>query len=231
MRVEDTQRTYPVRTVIVMGVSGCGKTAIGSRLASMLGHACFIDADALHPSENIDKMARGIALSDSDRWPWLRRVRKQIDTEANRLLESRGAMLQPTQQSANDLDTGETDCPQLYVVCGCSALKRSYRELLSRNNPDVPAENQPYDIVFAYISVEREELARRLNQRKGHFFDPSLMDSQLSTLEPPDCTREAAIVVDGNQPVEVVAREACEGVKHYIRSRSPINLLKSSAEK
>ncbi|KAJ2084098.1 hypothetical protein H4R24_000307 [Coemansia sp. RSA 988] len=223
MRVEDTQRTYPVRAVIVMGVSGCGKTDIGSRLASMLDHACFIDADALHPPQNIDKMARGVALSDSDRWPWLKRVREQINTEANRLLETRDAMVQPAQCSADDRHTGKIACPQLYVVCGCSALKRSYREFLSQNSPNVPAENQPYDIVFAYISVEREELAKRLNQRKGHFFDPSLMDSQLSTLEPPDCTREAAIEVDGNQTIEIVAREAYAGVKKYMRSRGPIN--------
>ncbi|PIA15824.1 carbohydrate kinase, partial [Coemansia reversa NRRL 1564] len=184
----------PVRAVIVMGVSGCGKTAIGSRIASMLGSAPFIDADTLHPLQNINKMAQGIALSDSDRWPWLRRVREQIDVEANMLLASRDAMLQHTYSTTNDSHTDDTVCPQLYVVCGCSALKRSYRELLFRNHPDEPVENQTYDIVFVYVSVVREELARRLEQRKDHFFDPSLLDSQLNTLEPPDCVREAAII-------------------------------------
>ncbi|KAJ2609328.1 hypothetical protein H4S08_004101 [Coemansia sp. RSA 1365] len=225
MRVEDTQRTYPVRAVIVMGVSGCGKTAIGSRMASMLGPAPFIDADTLHPPQNINKMAQGIALSDSDRWPWLRRVREQIDVEANMLLASQGAIPQQTHATTNDSRTDDIVCPQLYVVCGCSALKRSYRELLSQNHPDKPAENQTYDIVFVYVSVERQELARRLEQRKNHFFDPSLLDSQLNTLEPPDCVREAAIIIDGNQPVEVAAVDACVSVKNYRRSRSPIDLL------
>lgn len=59
--------------VVVMGVSGCGKTTVGSELALTLG-ATFIDADDLHPSANKAKMAAGTPLNDDDRWPWLDRV-------------------------------------------------------------------------------------------------------------------------------------------------------------
>ncbi|KAJ1766300.1 hypothetical protein LPJ77_002288 [Coemansia sp. RSA 2523] len=192
MRVENSTSTYPVRVVIVMGVSGSGKTTIGSLLAQALNNAPFIDADSLHPPHNVQKMAHGIALTDGDRWPWLMRVRSQLDIEATNLLKTQDSHTQP-----------------LYVVCGCSALKRSYRELLARNNAE-HSTGQTHDTMFVYIKVDREELARRLAQRKDHFFDPALLDTQLSTLEQPDTAREAAVVVDGMQPVEQVVREACE---------------------
>lgn len=89
--------------VIVMGVSGVGKTTVGQRLAAALGYR-FRDADELHPPENIAKMAAGISLTDGDRWPWLERLRELI----------RG-----TQEAGEDL------------VLACSALRRVYRERLS----------------------------------------------------------------------------------------------------
>ncbi|KAJ2161842.1 hypothetical protein GGF46_001150 [Coemansia sp. RSA 552] len=193
MFVENTQTSFPVRAVVVMGVSGCGKTAVGSRLARRMGGAPFIDADDLHSPQNVDKMARGLALLDSDRWPWLERVRERISAEAAKLLEGQHA-------------SQKTPQPR-YVVCACSSLKRSYREFLSRSSdPRLPAEQWSHDTVFVYVSVDRQELARRLGQRKNHFFDPSLLDSQLATLEAPDIAREAAVTVDGNAPLaEVVA--------------------------
>ncbi|KAJ2673169.1 hypothetical protein IWW42_002454 [Coemansia sp. RSA 1085] len=199
MRVEDTFRVFPVRVVVVMGVSGCGKTTIGMKLAHRLNDAPFIDADALHPPQNVEKMAKGIALVDSDRWPWLACVRSEIDTEANKLLSS--------QESA-----GSQPAEPMYVVCGCSALKRSYRELLSRSDPEI---QQMHDIVFVYIDVDRQELVRRVTQRK-HFFNPLLLDTQLDTLEPPDTTREAAIAIDGSRPVDKVVADACRQVLNYI---------------
>ncbi|KAJ2453668.1 hypothetical protein EV183_002072 [Coemansia sp. RSA 2336] len=199
MRVEDTFRVFPVRVVVVMGVSGCGKTTIGTKLAHRLNDAPFIDADALHPPQNVEKMAKGIALVDSDRWPWLARVRSEIDAEASRLLSSQeGAGAQPAEP--------------MYVVCGCSALKRSYRELLSRSDPET---QQMHDIVFVYIDVDRQELVRRVTQRK-HFFNPMLLDTQLDTLEPPDTAREAAITIDGGRPVDQVVADAYGQVLSYI---------------
>ncbi|WP_404406744.1 gluconokinase [Pelagibacterium halotolerans] len=80
-----------------MGVSGCGKTSIGTAFAGEIG-APFIDGDDLHPAANVAKMARGEALDDSDRYPWLARV-------ADTLRAAEGP-----------------------VVIGCSALKRRYRD-------------------------------------------------------------------------------------------------------
>jgi gluconokinase len=56
--------------VVVMGVSGCGKSSVGERLADLLG-CSFLEGDGLHPAANIRKMSAGIALEDTDRWPWL----------------------------------------------------------------------------------------------------------------------------------------------------------------
>jgi gluconokinase len=90
--------------VLVMGVSGSGKTTIGEALARELGWT-YLDADDFHPKVNIDKMAAGIPLQDADRWPWLDRINAK-------LLE-----LQKQKRSA---------------VVGCSALKQAYRERLAR---------------------------------------------------------------------------------------------------
>lgn len=59
-----------MRSVVVMGVSGSGKTTVGERLAARLGLR-FVDADALHPAANVEKMRAGVPLTDDDRWPWL----------------------------------------------------------------------------------------------------------------------------------------------------------------
>ncbi|WP_254696027.1 gluconokinase [Palleronia sp. THAF1] len=66
--------------IVVMGVSGCGKTTIGEMLAERTG-LTYIDGDALHPQDNIDKMAEGVPLVDSDRWPWLERVGQELDAD------------------------------------------------------------------------------------------------------------------------------------------------------
>jgi len=95
------------RAVLVMGVSGSGKSSVGAALAGRCGLA-FRDADALHAPEAVAKMARGVALDDADRWPWLDRV---------------GAVL---------ADGGAHPAG---VVVACSALKRAYRDRLRATAP------------------------------------------------------------------------------------------------
>lgn len=90
------------RAIVVMGVSGCGKSSVAEGLAAALD-AAFIEGDALHPAANVEKMSRGIALTDADRWPWL-------DTIGRALSEGL---------------SGEKS-----AVVSCSALKRSYRDHL-----------------------------------------------------------------------------------------------------
>lgn len=96
-------------TVIVMGVSGSGKTTVGEKLAAKLGWRYF-DADDFHPPANVEKMRSGTPLHDEDRWPWLQAL--------NDLLKQHAAR-------------GEN------VVLGCSALKHIYREGMSDHVPDV----------------------------------------------------------------------------------------------
>ena len=93
----------PISVVIVMGVSGCGKTTLGQMLAGRLGWE-FLEGDALHPASNIAKMSAGVPLDDADRAPWLAAVRAGIDAA-----RARGAS----------------------VVAACSALKESYRRVLA----------------------------------------------------------------------------------------------------
>lgn len=92
--------------VIVMGVTGCGKSTVGALLAARLGLA-FHDADTYHPAENRAKMAANIPLGDADRWPWLERL-----AELSLEWEAQGG-----------------------AVLACSALKQAYRDVLVKNVP------------------------------------------------------------------------------------------------
>lgn len=94
---------------VVMGVSGSGKSTIAGRLAAGLGWE-YQEGDALHPTENVEKMKGGTPLSDADRLPWLRRIAERIDD-----WRAHG-------QSG---------------VVTCSALKRRYREIIVGDRPDV----------------------------------------------------------------------------------------------
>jgi gluconokinase len=154
--------------LIVMGVSGCGKTTIGEMLAERL-KCDFADADSFHSQANKDKMHKGIPLTDDDRWPWLKAIRASI-----------------VEKQAD----GTTH------VYACSALKRVYRDILRDGDTDV---------TFVYLKGTPELLQERIKTRKGHFFDPQLLQSQLDTLEPPGL--DEAIEVDiALSPEEIVAK-------------------------
>ena len=108
MGTADTEAAPDRPLVVVMGVSGSGKTVVGSALAEALGGR-FAEGDRFHPAENIRRMSAGLPLRDEDRWGWLDAIATEI-SEAER--------------------RGET------LVVSCSALKRIYRDrlrLASRN--------------------------------------------------------------------------------------------------
>lgn len=95
--------------IVLMGVSGCGKTAVGRMLAERLG-AVFIEGDSLHSPQNVDKMSRGIALTEAERLPWLGRI--HVEMNHLRMQKKIG-------------------------VVACSALSRQARQLLGVSDPDV----------------------------------------------------------------------------------------------
>lgn len=162
--------------VVIMGVSGSGKSTIGALVANALG-VPFVDGDALHPSANLAKMAAGTPLDDADRWPWLAAVGREL---------------------AGSRASG--------LVVACSALKRIYRDAILAEAPGT---------VFLHLSGSRETLARRLEDRSGHFMPPSLLDSQLATLEPPTA-EEPAVVVDVDAPVATIVERAVAGIRSLV---------------
>jgi carbohydrate kinase (thermoresistant glucokinase family) len=155
--------------VIVMGVSGCGKSTIGALLASRLRWE-FEDADWFHPASNVDKMDSGIPLTDEDRWPWLKAVAGWID---------------------------QTHCSGGHGVVACSALKRSYRDILIGDRTDVR---------LVYLKGDETLIARRIATRHEHFMPRSLLHSQFEALEEPGADEKPITVSIEPQPREIVLR-------------------------
>jgi gluconokinase len=159
-----------VIAIIIMGVSGCGKSTVAGLIARELGLP-FRDGDSFHPEANVAKMQAGVPLTDEDRWPWLAAMAAWIDKHRQH---------------------GET------VVLACSALKRVYRDALRAGHADVR---------FVFLKGTKEEIAGRLAARKGHYMPPSLLDSQLATLEPPGVD-ERPVTVSIMAPPEAIAAQA-----------------------
>jgi ribose 5-phosphate isomerase A len=155
--------------LVVMGVSGTGKTSVAEELAARLGWA-FEEGDWLHPEANVAKMHAGIALTDADRKPWLEAVAAWIDRQRAK---------------------GEPG------IITCSALKREYREIVIGNRPEVR---------LVYLRGGRSLIAERLAGRHGHFMPPSLLKSQIDTLEEPG-PDEDPLVVDVEPPPGQIAEE------------------------
>jgi gluconokinase len=158
---------------VVMGITGSGKSTVGAMLAHALG-VDLVEGDDYHSLENVRRMASGIPLTDDDRAGWLRALATRI-------------------REAKDAGTG--------LVLSCSALKRSYRDVLRAAAPELR---------FVFLKGSRALIAARLAERRGHFMPPSLLDSQLATLEEPafdehawayDIRKSAQKIVD-----DVVAR-------------------------
>jgi gluconokinase len=152
--------------VVVMGVSGSGKTTVAHTLARRLGWE-FAEGDEHHPPANVEKMRAGTPLTDADREPWLRGL---------------AAWIAERERSGSS------------CVLTCSALRRSYRELLRQDNESV---------FFAHVDVPEAVLAERLAARTGHYMPPSLLGSQLATLEPLE-DDEPGLTVPGTGSADAV---------------------------
>jgi gluconokinase len=109
----------------------------------------FVEGDEYHSAENVERMSRGVPLTDADRAGWLRTLALRI-------------------RDAKNTGTG--------LVMTCSALKRSYRDVLRA---------EARELQFVFLKGPRELIAERMAGRRGHFMPSSLLDSQLATLEEP----------------------------------------------
>ena len=165
----------PTRHVVVMGVSGSGKTTVAHLLARATG-MLFAEADDFHSRANVEKMRAGTPLTDEDRWPWLRDLAGWMRERA---------------------DEGRS------TVITCSALKRSYRDVLA---------DAPPSLDFVHLDGPREVIHERMQRRHHDYMPDSLLDSQIDALEPlqPD---ESGIVLDLALTPEVLAAEAIEGLQ------------------
>lgn len=159
-----SERHVPV--LVLMGVSGSGKSTVAGIIAGAMGWD-LQEGDALHPRANLEKMASGQPLTDEDRWPWLALIAEWIREHTTHGLPG---------------------------IITCSALKRSYRDVLRGD-----------DVVFVHLAGSTSQIRERLTARLDHYMPASLLDSQVATLEPiePD---ENAIVVDvGGSPAQIAA--------------------------
>jgi len=157
--------------ILIMGVTGAGKTTVGALLAKKVRWT-FLDADDFHSPENHRKMHLGIPLTDAERLPWLTAIHDEL--------------LRRTAAGEN-------------VVLACSALRQSYRELLTAT----------LQVALVYLRGTPEELHRNLATRAHHFAGESLVPTQLATLEEPT----SAHVEDIAQPVEQIVANICASLK------------------
>jgi len=123
------------------------------------------EADDFHPEANIAKMSRGVPLTDEDRWPWLESLRAWMSGQADRGTRT---------------------------IVTCSALKRSYRDLLAGAHGRV---------FFIHLVADENTLHERMERREGHFMPPALLPSQFADLEP---------LADDEDGVTVVSRATPE---------------------
>jgi gluconokinase len=133
--------------VLLMGTTGAGKTTLGKILAARLRWT-FLDADDFHSPANIDKMHHGIPLTDADRLPWLGKIHSELQRQ--------------TQSGKN-------------IVLACSALKQSYRDLLSAE----------VDMRLVYLRGTYDVMRQRIESRHGHFAGEDILAGQFADLEEP----------------------------------------------
>ena len=153
--------------LVIMGPSGVGKSTTAELIAARLGWP-FAEADEFHPKANIDKMTSGIALNDADRAPWLASIRDWISREAT---------------------------SGVSTVLTCSALKRSYRDVLREAGARVR---------FVALEADQDLVSSRLELRKGHYMPKSLLQSQFADFQPLEADEDGISVPVIAPPEEVV---------------------------
>ncbi|MGJ8528600.1 gluconokinase [Maritalea sp.] len=153
------------KLIIIIGVSGTGKSTIAQKLAGATG-GVYLDADDYHSPINVQTMRNGQPLNDSMRYGWLQDVCAAVSKQAN------------------------PNC-----VLACSALKKQYRDVFRERHENVR---------FVLLDVPKQVLQSRLKNRKNHYMPPSLLDSQLATLQLPDAHETDVELVDGTLLIEQI---------------------------
>ncbi len=165
------------RHVVVMGVSGCGKSTVAKGISDAMGLP-FAEADRFHPTANIAKMSAGTPLTDDDRWPWLKDLAAWMAVQARE---------------------GQS------TVMACSALRRTYRDVLRDGPPGVQ---------FVHLHGPEALIAARMSARPDHFMPAALLASQVATLEPlePD---EDGVVLDLRADPDTLVDGAVEWLSRH----------------
>jgi carbohydrate kinase (thermoresistant glucokinase family) len=179
--------------VVVMGVSGCGKTTVSALLSAALD-CQFQEGDDLHLIENLEKMRGGTPLGDADRMPWLHKIAEEIDGWRAR---------------------GESG------VLTCSALKRSHRDIIIGDRPDVR---------LVYLRGSYDLIRRRMAARHEHFMPVALLDSQFATLQEPT-SDEHPIVVDADSRPAEITTEIVQQLEQRYGSDTVLNPGRSMTER
>ncbi|KAK9388739.1 P-loop containing nucleoside triphosphate hydrolase protein [Lipomyces mesembrius] len=168
---------------VIAGPAGCGKTTVAEFLSKELD-APYVEGDSLHSPENIHKMSVGIALTDEDREPWLRK----IVPDTIHAIKARSKREEPR-----------------FGVVTCSALKKKYRDAIRASTRELRERHGlSVSVRFLFMSID-EEVLERVHGRQGHYMKESMVASQLRILELPALSEIDSVFLDvtGKTPEEV----------------------------
>lgn len=197
------------KSIVIMGVAGCGKSSLGAALAARLGLP-FIEGDDHHSPANREKMRNGVALTDADRAGWLATLAGLLRDHDHARDDSMllGNALHDIPHYDNPRhDNTETENKiraTHAVVLTCSALRRAYRDQLRAASPDVR---------FIYPDITPALARERVATRPAHFFSATLVASQFATLEPP-CDEPNVLRVNAALPLPQLVDEIAAWAAH-----------------
>lgn len=195
MAGSDPRLAHPGLAIVIMGVSGCGKSTVAALLAEALG-CSFIEADDYHSQANKAKMSKGIPLSDADRTPWLESLRDAI---------------------SDRLDRGED------VAVSCSALQLKYREVLrAADRSYKPGDYADCRVKFVCLKASVEVITERMQRRSSegkHFMPASLLQSQVDLLQ--INAAEGITEVDATEHPGDIVRDAIAQFREELASTDP----------
>ncbi|KAF2704788.1 male sterility protein [Pleomassaria siparia CBS 279.74] len=183
--VELEDKTTKKQVIVIAGPCGSGKTTVAKALIHKL-NAAFIEADELHTADSVSRMASGSSLTESDRIPWLERIRERA------------------RYTLRELGFAK-------VIIACSALRKSYRDEFRQLN------DAGTEVLFVDLQCNKEELARRMTERKGHYMSPELLESQIADHEVSGVDEVDFLPVDAGFEADKVADEVEQLLDTYAK--------------